>query len=273
MLIRKDQIYFNIDTFKYSLGEPYEILDFVGMDNPKHWIKNVDRDYTKKTDFNYKLNKQGFRSANNFDENYNYGLLFAGDSFTLGEGLPLEDLFSYKISKFFKIPHLSLGYSGASSKKISLLILSYINNFRVDSVFALYPTFTRSNLLKSTSNNNYCFLNDTQINDNNYRKLYKVLGTETLIFNYVQDILLTKYYCDFKNIKFKWSTWDYDLTDKIKYFPNDLQNTFIPGTSYHDFRADLFGSCNNKARDGMYPGKKYNECIFDILKKEFDGSI
>lgn len=268
MLIHKDKIYFNIDEFNYSLGKSYEVLNFMGMDFPEKWIKNVDRDYTKKTDFNYKLNKQGFRSDNDFDGKFDYGLLFAGDSFTLGEGLPLEDIFSYKMSKFLNIPHLSLGYSGASSKKISLLILSYINNFKTDSVFAFYPTFARNNILKISSNSDYYFLDDTQITDSKYRKFYKQTGTEILLFNYIQDILLAQYYCNLKNIKFKWSTWDYDLKKKIVYFPKDLQNTFIPKMSYYDYKEKTNHENNLKARDGLHPGKDYHEYVFDILKNE-----
>lgn len=239
---------------------------YYSMDQPSKWEVKVSRDYLN-TKFTYKFNKQGFRSENNFDNDYDYGFLIAGDSFVIGEGVPIEETWAYRLTKKISkksnidLPHLSLGWPGASSKRITQNIMTFINNHNTNRVLAMYPIFERQ-LFYNKENN---FLEDTQPNFSKYKKFYRVINEETFINFYIQDIYMAQLYCENKNIHFNWTSWYFYIDDYISMFPDYLKSTYIKLDLSKYFPKDIK---NQKARDGHHPGMAYQiaatNCFFDF---------
>jgi len=259
--------FWNTESFPVEHNsKPNTEIYYYSMDQPHNWEVKVSRDYLN-TKFTYRFNKQGFRSENNFDDDYDYGFLIAGDSFVIGEGVPVEETWAYKLTKKISkninidLPHLSLGWPGASSKRITQNIITFIDNYKTNRVLAMYPIFERQ-LFYDKENN---FLEDTQPNFPKYKKFYRIINEETFINFYIQDIYMAQLYCKNKNIQFNWTSWHFYIDDYISMFPDYLKSTYIKLDLLSYLPNDIK---NQKARDGHHPGKAYqiaaSNCFFNF---------
>lgn len=103
--------------------------------------KNINHpkiDYYKKNPILYNFNNFGFRTYDNFSLNEK-GIVILGCSFSEGVGIPIEELWGYKLSKTLnkKFWNLSIGGSGIRSCFENLII--YDSYLEYDDVFLLIP--------------------------------------------------------------------------------------------------------------------------------------
>lgn len=112
-------------------------------------------EYYKKNPISYNFNNFGFRTPDNFSLNEK-GIIILGCSFSEGVGIPIEELWGYKLSKTLnkKFWNLSIGGTGVRSCFENLII--YDSYLEYDDVFLLIPPKFRkkfytfdNNLIKS----------------------------------------------------------------------------------------------------------------------------
>lgn len=241
-------------------AKPNSSVKFYSCDSPKVWNTKAPRSFVDQ-EFTYNFNKQGYRSENDYDIDYDYGFLIAGDSFVIGEGLPVHETWPYKFTQYLRstteknIPHLALGWPGASAKRITYHIMCFVNNFKADRVLAMYPSLERFSIGRPDQ---YGILfEDIQPGNKKFKSHYRSLNSETLLINYIQDIATAYFFCESQNIPFNWMTWDKDLMNKyFDYFPEYLTNTNI------DVSLEFSGKF---ARDGMHPGSSWHSALTDKL--------
>lgn len=266
--------FWDIDNFAPEhCGKPNAVLEYYSTDSPKRWNINTERDYVD-IKFNYKFNKQGFRSENDFDENYDFGFLIAGDSFVIGEGVPVHDTWAYQLTQKLSqemgnpLPHLAMGWPGGGSKRICQNIITFINKYKTNRVLAMFPTFLRTTLIDFNGINNFIIV-DAMPSDQRFKKIYRSLNTETFLYYFVQDLFMMQYFCQSKNIPFNWMCWDeIGFSEYRKFFPKFLLDTNIDLSDLNNYNYDKIRF--KQARDGLHPGKSYQYCLtnklFDFYK-------
>jgi hypothetical protein len=244
-------------------------------------------------DFSYKLNYNGFRSQHFKELNNNdINILYAGCSFTFGEGLPYEftwtTLLTNKIKDFYKnknIEAYNVGYMGSSIHLVIRNVMAFIRNFgKPDYIFINFPDIAR--------NINYCdrlnryekvfyskrhFENKMNPIQLQYTKNFVI---EDSILLAVDLINMLEDYCESNNIKLIWTTWFYSLVPmyeslNFKYF-------MTPDTTFQTHRLSetiteknpYYKNINNLpyweiARDKNHPGTAWTTHISDLIYNDF----
>lgn len=233
--------------------------EFVFSNNPNMHI-----------DFSYKLNNYGHRCDNFKNDCGNGSLLFAGCSFTFGEGLPyksnwsgiLYDKLSFRNEDNYG--YYSLGYCGGSNYLIAKNIISYIENFgKPEAVFALFPESSRKTQM----------VNEEELVLIPYQKQHKesIWGKrENAFINTYKTIYKLNEYLKKNNINFVWSFWDEFDRKRISKYPA------IPGYVDMSERKILNKADKNTgsryydiARDFAHPGICYNSGVANIFMEKY----
>ena len=241
------------------------------MDTVEHRILDVPRDY-KNEEIIYKFNNYGYRCNDDFNTSHTDVFLIAGDSFVVGEGIKLKDSWPYLLIQALsrktnkQLPHLTLGWSGASSKRVTKQILEYVTNYDVDTILAFYPSVNRTTVISNDPAQDVQ-IEDTQILNSKFENIYKLLNDETFLYYYIQDILMAQQFCEYRGIRFNWATWDEGVNEGLttgtyaKYFPNTLKQTCINAApEYNNIPV-------KRAKDGYHPGKSYNFALYEKFLK------
>jgi hypothetical protein len=244
-------------------------------------------------DFSYKMNLNGFRSQHFKKLNKkDINILYGGCSWTFGEGLPYEflwtTLLTNKIKNFYKdnnIEDFNVGYMGSSIHLIIRNIMAFIRNFgNPDYIFINFPDIARNinycdvkkNYMKVYYSNRHLEskMNKTQLK---YTKNF-VLEDSTLLA--VDLINMLEDYCTSNNIKLIWTTWFYNEVDiyknlNFKYFmisnkEFEIQKPFEFIHHNIPYRENI----NNLpywdlARDGNHPGTAWTTYFSNQVYEEF----
>ena len=91
-----------------------------------------------KTQFTYKFNSHGFRADEFSSED---SIMFLGDSYVLGTGVPNEVTWTYLVSQELKLCNFNLGISGGSNDTSFRLASHYLPQLKPKYV-VLFTTFT-----------------------------------------------------------------------------------------------------------------------------------
>jgi hypothetical protein len=212
----------------------------------------------------YKTNNYGHRSENFTNIHNGKHFLFAGCSFTFGEGLRYKENWSGKLyemlSKKYKTDeYFSLGFLNGVTSNIIYNIIIYCEKFgSPDVIFCLFPESVR----KISYEDKDFFIkykhDDYHLN----------LGRLDCFYS----IYFLEQYCKAKNIKLLWSTWF------------DKDNNFYLNKGFKDFiyfwDIDIYINSKNKiektdilykrARDGKHPGLRYSDGVANIFFKELN---
>ena len=97
---------------------------YYGLDNPTNWTKLISKKISELPvykDMTYKLNELGYRS-DPFIESDKKNFLFIGCSFSFGQGLPLDYLYTKKVADHFDAEHWNLSIPGNNIESILLLL-------------------------------------------------------------------------------------------------------------------------------------------------------
>jgi hypothetical protein len=249
----------------YLQGNLPEIPESKTMNPNKTYLKTWYEDYLKvEEDKNifYKLNKHGHRSED-FKVGTGFNVLFAGDSFTFGEGLPYMKnwsgyLFEKIKNKNNKLSsYQSLSYLGGSTELIVNNIYKYFNSFgNPDVIFMLIPEFCRH--VAWQKNEYHSIVPD---------KFYSSSDKNNLIYKNYNAIRSLEIYCKNMGIKLIWSSWaDHEnaLLNSLK-FENYVSLTEYlineNAKNYDEETNDYFYA----ARDKNHPGLIYSDGLSNIF--------
>lgn len=253
------------ESFKhYSNDDPVQVSKL-----PKEKINN--RDYVD-SGFEYTWNSDRWR-CDEFDSPCDYRLLIAGDSFVLGEGVPLPNSWAYKLSEYFqkrlgvRVPYFGIGFVGAGSTRILRNIMAFTHQYPTDRVLAMLPACYRFSMAGVNGHNDFGFYDSQPSHrvtgqDFDSEPLYKALNDETFFIHWVQDILMMKMHCDNKGIPFNWTTWDQYVN--IADLPEEIQACYIETHCREEIVK------HRQARDGVHPGENYQLTTMKKLSKYYD---
>lgn len=122
--------------------------------NLKNHPDNSSLKYYQDNPINYVHNNLGFRS--NFDyKKGDKGNLYLGCSHTFGEGLHIEDTWSYKVNEKVGGNYINLGVPGTGMQTGARLLLTYLEYFDVQNVFVYYPHVYRFEYYHPYTGNDY----------------------------------------------------------------------------------------------------------------------
>lgn len=189
-------------------------------------------------DFNYVFNNTGFR-CDDFNNNIDKKILYAGCSFTEGIGLPLEHTWGYQFNeKLFGAgaPYFSVALGGDSiAGQIRKIIVLINSGFNPDLVLINFPNKCRDEILyidKDNVNSTYLYLNAHSYYDEITEKMYHAWNTRPISYinKYTEMLLLLlDLFCKSKNIPYFVSSWNKDTSDSLKtfYVSHQMSDNFM----------------------------------------------
>jgi len=221
-------------------------------------------------DFSYSLNNYGHRCDDFEIQGTNRHFLFAGCSFTFGEGLPYKKNWSgimheRLLSKYDEsFGYYSLGYCGGSNDLIARNIINYVSSFgKPEAVFVLFPESSRK--LEIVDDKEVLIIphKDSSKRDIWVKKDAAFLKTYRTIYRLYEEL-------SGMNIRLVWSFWDESDRKKIKKFPRIDGYVDIPDDRIFEMALpDDNSGYYDIARDFAHPGVCYNSGIAGIFLEEF----
>jgi hypothetical protein len=137
-----------------SLYKDYKnnTIEWCGSDNEHNFNKNLKENYDILKKYGwvdkkviYKFNSDGYRCP---EFTSTGGIAFFGCSFTLGEGVPVENTWTYLVSSKIKTPYYNFGVSGNSADTCVRQALYYLPKLNPSIVVFLYPPDDRIEYIK-----------------------------------------------------------------------------------------------------------------------------
>jgi len=236
----------------------------------------------------YKINEHGFRSKHfSSIDATKPSAIFAGCSYTFGEGLPEEYLWSSLLSKKLSLPKdnvYNLGAMGASSKLIVKNILSFIRTYgKTDFIFVMLPDIHRDLVYDEKSNSFINCFPHTQWLTSKESKTKKDFTLnyipEHSIFDGIEYIRMLEDVCSANEVKLVWSTWS-DEAHRI-YSQLNFNNYVSQGQIEMSRRSEeqkkrkerFYYNKDNLpyweiAQDDAHPGTFWTTTISELFYKE-----
>lgn len=247
-----------------------------------HYSFPALKDDFKSTDTTtiYINNSFGFRTKEfkKFN-NSNINILYSGCSYTYGQGLPEEYIWTTQLTNKIKenikkeIVDYNIAYCGSSIHSIIRGIFSFINQYgNPDYLFIMFPTFSRDLYYAEEHKG---FMNSLIYNGGSYsttKSLHRYneeFIPENKMFLSTTLLFMLEKYCEASGISLFWSTWNEN--DQLVYESLDFNN-FIK-TEGKDLDRPI--NINNLpywdyAEDGEHPGTYWSQYISDVFFKEME---
>jgi len=231
----------------------------------------------------YKINMDGYRTKHfaTFD-NSRETILFAGCSWTFGEGLPTEYTWPFLVTQAFEnVDYYNIGYMGLSVNHIIKNVYSFIRSYgKPKYLFICFPDIQR-NIIYSEKLESYIkaytstfFIGSKDKDREKYTLEYQ---NENNLLLATTQISALEDYCDEAGIKLVWTTWvynDYEIFKDLDFkFLMDPDTSFIQSNpSYAKSKTPYYPNPGNlpyweEARDGAHPGTAWTK---HISKKYID---
>jgi hypothetical protein len=202
-----------------------------------------DEIQNRETEFNYRLNRDGFRS-NHFDKlnPNNVHVLYGGCSWTFGEGLPEELTWTHLLTEKVKTLHEgktveehNTGYMGSSVYQIFRNIMTFIRTYGTpDYVFLLLPDMARAIRYSEEFERFqkvYVSKHHLEIRNNKAQMSYtKNYVHEDSILIAIDLMKALEDYCNAIGTKLLWSSWHYQELDLYARHPF---NNFMDRSDRH----------------------------------------
>jgi hypothetical protein len=224
----------------------------------------------------YKLNKDGFRSEN-FEKlkSSNLNVLISGCSLTFGQGVFQEDSWPELFSKTLNSNHrkpikmYNLGVMGASIYLIIKNLMAFIRRYGYpDEIYLLLPPYSRkiiydeiSNSFKNAIIDKEEFISLAHKKDLSTKKFYDSYCNEDAQLLAVTLIGIFENFCESKNIKLVWSS--YDDTPQTDFYET---SGFKFYKKYVAPKSDFY--YNDKSLSHLIPENKNNIPHWDIGSDE-----
>jgi len=212
---------------------------------------------------NYKLNNFGHRCDDFKIDHEKKHILFAGCSFTFGEGLGYKEnwsgyLYSKLNEKYDCDGYYSLGFQNGFISHIVYSILRYCEQFgNPEVLFCFFPDSVRKITLDKKNNFviSYGF-NNIESAEGRSRAYYSIYFLEK--------------YCEMNNIKLYWSSWhqeDREFYNKLpfKRFFNIKEEDILLNSDTSQKNHPLY----RIARDNAHPGLKYSSGLANVFYNIF----
>lgn len=145
--------YAKIGSYNQAQMTPYGSLDWLPCDTKERFDDNLKTSPTDKNllyyldnPIKYNLNSKGFRTPDEFsieDE----GNVFLGCSHTVGIGLPLEKVWSYKVSQRIGGLFWNLGIGGTGPMTHFRVLLGFHKQMKIKNIFHFAPKYGRYEFL------------------------------------------------------------------------------------------------------------------------------
>ena len=151
-----------------------------------------------KKQFTYKFNSHGFRSDEFSNED---SIMFLGDSYVFGTGVPNEVTWTYLVSQELKLRNFNLGISGGSNDTSFRLAEHYIPQLKPKIIVHLTSFADRVELL--TEDVVYTMLHNGFYLPERYMSFYKdwITTEENGLSNMKKNIYGIRYICQMHGIK------------------------------------------------------------------------
>lgn len=223
--------------------------------------------HTPKLSSYYEMEKNnyGFRSDNFSKEDAGSNFLFAGCSQTFGVGLPQNLVWAFQLNKMLnKDKFFNVSTPAASATEICYNVMNYIKKFgKPEAIFLLLPNFERSVSFEKESLK-------TKVSDNDIKHLSKD-EYRSFCAQYYIAISQLETMASLLDIKFLWSTWQFD-TERVIAQNNHLFNNFFRVYKYLSF--DLDNDLNvdywQKSEDGIHFSGRESLAVAKAFKKRWE---
>jgi hypothetical protein len=218
-----------------------------------------EMNFWKSYQMNYSFNSDGYRSQ----EFVSGGGMFLGCSFTLAEGVGVDDRWSKLVASSLNIAENNFGVSGASGDTCFRLMNYWLPKLNPSHVFILYPYKHRREEFKndklyqlfpkiynlfptrySDSEIFNIFSKDKGVRDNYDKDLIEhhlnswLSSDENIEINYIKNIMSMQHLCTKNNTKFVCINVD-DINDTLQTM-DKARDAMHPGIEAHKYIASLF---------------------------------
>jgi hypothetical protein len=225
----------------------------------------------------YKINMDGYRTKHfTLFDNSKDTILFAGCSWTFGEGLPLGYTWPHLVSQNFEdADHYNIGYMGMSINHIIKNVYSFIRSYgKPKYLFICFPDIGR-NLYYSENLQSYikAYPNTSFIGgkDKDRERYTLEHQSENNLLLATTQISALEDYCMEAGINLVWTTWvysDYAIYKDLEFkFLMDPDTSFVQSNpSYNKSKTPYYPNIDNlpyweEAKDGAHPGTAWNRHI------------
>jgi hypothetical protein len=140
--------------------------------------KKENLQYYLENPIEYKLNNFGFRTPDDFNFN-DEGNLFIGCSHTIGIGLHLEHVWSYKLNQIIGGKFWNLGLAGTGVQTHFRLLLGFCKKLKIKNIFHYAPKYPRYEFIINGIPTH--FLMNEYTNNSDWEKQFGSLCRESLI--------------------------------------------------------------------------------------------
>jgi hypothetical protein len=226
-MIEDIQYFIGNDNFlSESIGSTFLEKNINLLKNEKYktiHLSEIVRDAKDDGSIVYNYNESGYRCDNFTKQTDRVRVVFSGCSETEGVGNNIEDTWSFLVHKYLKNyydvdGYFNLGLSGIGYEKIISNLLNFIKIYGdPDYIFILLPNIGRwiewiddykgyQQIGLNPWHNGKKNKNDTTLKDQ-----------RDILINFILTMRLFESYCEAKNIKLLWATWDQKDEDNYSF--------------------------------------------------------
>lgn len=180
-------------TLLWCQGDTEEMYNYNLKNDYYRLLKNGWVDRT----IEYKFNSLGFR-CDDFDDQP--CIVFLGCSRTFGTGLPIENTFSYIVSKHLNLKCINLGLGGSSNDTAYRLGSHYIPKLNAKVVVMNCPPSSRLEII--TNDSKFHFVTPRSVFPQEVFYNAWVSGEANMYLNMQKNIAALNFICNQRNIKF-----------------------------------------------------------------------
>lgn len=258
-----------IDDSVFFQGTKHQLWQ-ENANTTKNWFATdtMDRINSKYqgADITYKFNSDGYRC----DELQPSDFLFLGCSYSIGVGLPVDDVWAKIIADRHSAPYVNISWPGAGAAYMGRLLAKTIDAIRPKYVIGLFPYNFRMELMLSdgrlgvfTKTSGMINLLPAKDKDRmNAFMLYSSSQQED--FELLTNVMHMSQLSNAYGAKFLWGDWVY-RQERSDWYVNHRNQ--IPG--YIDSTImdnhTRWESLDTKARDSTHPGKAFHLEFADIV--------
>lgn len=262
-----------------------------GPDELSTFAKNrLNKEYkTIKTfgpsDIEYKYNSVGYRS-DEFDKK-DIDILYAGCSFTEGEGLPLDCIWTKQLNSIIDTEfNISLGYhcvakGGLSCSGVARRIYGAFNELQLKPkvLFVLFPSIFRSELCSTNFSNQIGMIDyvpnympiPNNVEEKHFFKMYEdTIRVSNSLNEFFKNVLLIDALCKANGTQFLFSTWQGAImveelpSENMDYLPNEYY--MGEDKTYLDIKKLIINHIPNTVKDRFLGVDFMKEHMVEDLK-------
>lgn len=189
---------------------PNSTLDWLPSDWEGAYYDNLANRYDELKKYNwidkkftYKFNSNGFRCSEFSSEHSS--IMFLGCSYTIGIGLPVENIWAELVSSELKLRCANLGVGAGAADTAFRLCHGWIDKIKPRIVVFCQPPMERLELVEDSTSDTINLIWDYNNNHNDYKgflKAWSGIDDNNAILNRLKNSMAIKHMCDIRKIKY-----------------------------------------------------------------------